>query len=101
MIASFEAMIGLLGFSFVTGLDDKINDYQRKFYQLKLERDQMMYLPAMWTIVHELDQESPLSIFSDTELQDLNAELYILLEYHTMKLFLKNFLKYIPVSSPS
>lgn len=101
MIASFEAMIGLLGFSFVTGLDDKINDYQRKFYQLKLERDQMMYLPAMWTIVHELDQESPLSIFSDAELQDLNAELYILLEYHTMKLFLKNFLRYIPVSSPN
>ena len=137
MIASFEAMIGLLGFSFVTGLlygrfskpraavkfsdylvvkhhkkhraimfrlmnsrkgmmiqpkitvtlaitelDDKINDYQRKFYQLKLERDQIMYLPTMWTIVHELDQESPLSIFSDEELQDLNAELYILLEYH-------------------
>ena len=74
----------------ITELDDKINDYQRKFYQLKLERDQIMYLPTMWTIVHELDQESPLSIFSDEELQDLNAELYILLEYHDQA-FLKNF----------
>ena len=107
IIASFQAMIGLLGFSFITGLlygrfskpraaikfskhllvrdfkehraimfrlmnsrknmmiepqitvtlsiselDEKTQDYQRKFYQLKLERDTIMYLPTMWTIVH-------------------------------------------------
>ena len=137
IIASFQAMIGLLGFSFITGLlygrfsrpkaaikfskhlivrnfndsralmfrlmnsrknmmiepsitvtlavsefDDTIGEYQRRFYQLKLQRDQIMYLPTMWTIVHELNDESPLSRFTNEELKELDAEIYILLQYH-------------------
>jgi inward rectifier potassium channel len=137
IIASFQAMIGLLGFSFITGLlygrfskpraaikfskhlivrdfkehralmfrlmnsrknmmiepqitvtlaiselDDKTEAYQRKFYRLKLERDQIMYLPTMWTVVHELDDVSPLSKYSNEELRELDAEMYILLQYH-------------------
>jgi len=137
IIASFQAMIGLLGFSFITGLlygrfskpraaikfskhlivrdfkehralmfrlmnsrknmmiepqitvtlaiselDETIQEYQRKFYRLKLERDQIMYLPTMWTVVHELDDVSPLSKYSNDELKELDAEMYILLQYH-------------------
>jgi inward rectifier potassium channel len=137
IIASFQAMIGLLGFSFITGLlygrfsrpravikfskhlivrdfnehrammfrlmnsrknmmiqpgitvtlaiserNKKTKEYQRKFYQLKLERDKIMYLPTMWTVVHELDDQSPLTKYSNKELKELDAELYILLEYH-------------------
>lgn len=137
MIASFEAMTGLLGFSFITGLlygrfskpramikfskdlivrnfrdhraimfrlmnsrknmmiepwatvtlaiseeNETTGEYERKFYRLKLERDKIMYLPTMWTIVHELDDESPLFRYSNQELQQLDAELYILVEYH-------------------
>lgn len=137
IIASFQAMIGLLGFSFITGLlygrfskpkavikfsknlivrdfkehraimfrlmnsrkkmmiephitvtlsvseiDEKTKDYNRNFYQLSLERDKIMYLPTMWTVVHELDEKSPLTKYSNTELQKLDAEMYILLEYH-------------------
>ena len=137
IIASFQAMIGLLGFSFITGLlygrfskpkaiikfsdhlivrdfkdhraimfrlmnrrknmmiepeatvtlaisewnEDK-KEYQRGFYQLKLQRDKIMYLPTMWTIVHELDKESPLYKYSNEELKELDAEMYILLKYH-------------------
>lgn len=137
IIASFQAMIGLLGFSFITGLlygrfskpkaviefskhlvvrdfkehraimfrlmnrrknmmiepqitltlsisewEEGKKDYQRRFYQLKLERDKIMYLPTMWTIVHELDSESPLSRYTNEELMKLDAEMYILLQYH-------------------
>ncbi len=137
IIASFQAMIGLLGFSFITGLlygrfskpkaaikfskhlivrdfkehravmfrlmnsrknmmiepqvtvtlavtelDEKLDNYRRNFYQLKLERDKIMYLPTIWTLVHELDEESPLAKYSNDELKNLDAELYILMQYH-------------------
>jgi inward rectifier potassium channel len=136
MIASFQAMIGLLGFSFITGLlygrfskpktaikfseniivrdfkehralmfrlmnsrksmmiepevtvtlaitefDDKIGDFKRNFYQISLERDKIMYLPTMWTVVHKLDEKSPLTKYSNEELKVLDAELYILMQY--------------------
>lgn len=133
IIAAFEAMIGLLSFSFITGLlygrfskpraaikfSDKLilrefkgkraimfrlmnsrktvmiepkisvtlsitekETKEKKFYKLKLERDSIMYLPTVWTIVHEIDEESPLYSFTNNEIESLNAELYLLLQYH-------------------
>lgn len=136
IIAAFEAMIGLLSFSFITGLlygrfskakaaihfsDNLIlrdfkehralmfrlmnsrktvmiepeikvtlainekedsGEFKRNFYQLKLERNKVMYLPTIWTIVHEIDEDSPLLKYSNTEIASLNAELYILIQYH-------------------
>lgn len=164
IIASFQAMIGLMGFSFITGLlygrfskprasikfskhlivrdfkehraimfrlmnsrknmmiepevtvtlsitepDEKTDTHKRNFYQLKLERDKIMYLPTMWTIVHELNDDSVLSKYSNEELQQLDAEIYILLQYHdeafSQKLFkiysykfsqLKTDVKFVP-----
>lgn len=133
LIAAFEAMIGLLSFSFITGLlygrfskpkaaikfseniilrefkdkravmfrlmnsrktvmiepkikvtlsitDEKTEE--KKFYNLSLERDAIMYLPTVWTIVHEIDEKSPLYNFSNQEILNLNAELFMLLQYH-------------------
>lgn len=136
MIAAFEAMIGLLGFSFITGLlygrfskakaainfsntlilrdfkahralmfrlmnarktvmiepeitvtlaiteKDEEGAYKRLFYRLKLERDKIMYLPTVWTIVHEIDEKSPLYTYTNEEMAALDAELYILIQYH-------------------
>lgn len=133
IIAAFEAMIGLLSFSFITGLlygrfskpkaairfseniilrefkdkraimfrlmnsrktvmiepsmrvtlsvTDKSTE-EKKFYNLKLERDSIMYMPTVWTIVHEIDEKSPLFELSNNEISKLNAELYLLLQYH-------------------
>lgn len=135
-IAAFEAMIGLLSFSFITGLlygrfskpnaiiefsdnliirdfnngkalmfrlmnsrktvmiepeitvtlavseKDSTQNYTRNFYELKLERDKIIYLPTIWTIVHQIDQESPLAKYSKDEFQNLDAQLYILVSYH-------------------
>ncbi len=133
LIAAFEAMIGLLCFSFITGLlygrfskpkaaikfsdtmilrpfKDKralmfrlmncrktimieptikvtlaITDKEtavKQFYSLNLERSSIMYLPTVWTIVHEIDENSPLYPLSNQEILELNAELYLLLQYH-------------------
>ncbi len=135
-IAAFEAMIGLLSFSFITGLlygrfskakaalkfsdnliirdfkeekalmfrlmnsrktvmiepeikvtlsiseQDKYGEYQRNYFSIKLEREKIMYLPTIWTLVHEIDESSPLYKYSNEEIKDLDAELYILVQYH-------------------
>lgn len=135
-VAAFEAMIGLLSFSFITGLlygrfskpkakikfsdnlilrkfkneraimfrlmnqrktvmiepeikvtlsiseKDTKGQYKRTFYSLKLEREKIMYLPTIWTIVHQIDSNSPLYNYSDKEIQNLDAFLYILINYH-------------------
>ena len=135
-IAAFEAMIGLLSFSFITGLlygrfskpkanlrfsdnlilrdfkneraimfrlmnkrktvmiepeikvtlsissKNKKGIYNRDFYTLNLEREKIMYLPTVWTIVHTIDEKSPLQKYSDEEITKLDAFLYILISYH-------------------
>ncbi|PWG06819.1 ion channel [Polaribacter aquimarinus] len=135
-VAAFEAMIGLLSFSFITGLlygrfskpkakikfsdnlilrkfkkeraimfrlmnkrktvmiepeikvtlsiseKDKKGAYTRNFYTLKLEREKIMYLPTIWTVVHEIDEKSPLYDYSDDKIENLDAFLYILISYH-------------------
>lgn len=145
ILAAFEALTGLLSFSFITGLlygrfskptpsiefSDKIilrdfnggtalmfrlmnlrksmmiepniqvtmsipelndqGEVKRSFYVLELERSNIMYLPTMWTIVHQVNDESPLSKYSAEDLKNLNAELFVLVNYYeqsfTQKLY--------------
>lgn len=136
IVSSIHALIGLLSFSFVTGLlygrfskpkasiefskniiyrdfkegkalmfrlinsktdvminprivvtlaiteEDKAQVYRRNFYQLKLERDQITYLPTTWTLVHEITDNSPLAKFSKEELKKLNGEFLIMITYY-------------------
>lgn len=136
IIAAFEAMLGLLSFSFITGLlygrfskakaairfsenlifrdfkehralmfrlmnnrktvmiepeikvtlvlneENNEGEYEREFYQLKLERDKIMYLPTIWTVVHEIDEKSPLLKYSKEEIEKMDAQVYILLKYY-------------------
>lgn len=51
----------------------------RKYFTLKLERDQVTFLPLNWTIVHEIDAESPLYEMTPHDLTDTLGELLILL----------------------
>ena len=136
IVSTFEALIGLLSFSFITGLlygrfskpraslkfsdniilrdfkenralmfrlmnnrknimiepevsvtlsisnKDDQGEYKREFYNLDLERKNIMYLPTIWTIVHEIDNESPLYQYTDDKIYKLDAEIYILIQYH-------------------
>ena len=65
----------------INELDDK-GGFSRKFYNLNLEREKIMYLPSTWTIVHEIEEGSPLYKYTDEQLLKLNAELLVLIEYY-------------------
>ncbi len=136
VISSFEALIGLLSFSFVTGLlygrfskpkaniqfsksiilreyksvdcimfrlmsrsanimirprieatlslsqKGKDKKYINNFYNLKLERSSITYLPTTWTIVHAIDDTSPLKDFDRKELSQLHGEVLLLISYY-------------------
>lgn len=51
----------------------------RDFIPLKLERDRVVFFPLAWTIVHPIDETSPLNTCSPDDLRKLDAELLILL----------------------
>jgi len=136
VISSFEALIGLLSFSFITGLlygrfskpkssikfsevmvlrkhndvdcimfrlmsrsthvmirpkvevtlslsrKSKDDKYVNNFYSLKLERNEITYLPTTWTIVHPINESSPLAEFNREDLPKLVGEILILVTYY-------------------
>jgi inward rectifier potassium channel len=51
----------------------------REFIPLKLERERVVFFPLAWTIVHPIDESSPLTGCSAEELRARDAELLILL----------------------
>ena len=44
-------------------------ELKREFYELKLERSNVMYLNTVWTIVHTVAAESPLFGYSKEEVK--------------------------------
>ncbi len=58
------------------------NDGQptRSYRQLKLEREQVLFLPLTWTIVHPIDNESPMFGLTAEDLERLQAEVMILIK---------------------
>ena len=66
-------------------------EVKRSFFVLDLERSNIMYLPTMWTIVHQINDDSPLFKYTPEELKNLNAELFVLVNYYeqsfTQKLY--------------
>jgi inward rectifier potassium channel len=132
VVVAFEALAGLIGFSFVTGIvfarfarplariifseraiiapyngitafmfrivNQKSNEIvdmnaklmlarrkthspngEREFILLKLERERVALFPLSWTIVHPIDQESPLYGMNPDEVRDCDTEFLILL----------------------
>lgn len=61
---------------------DKNGHFKRQFFELHLERKSIMYMPTTWTIVHEIDKSSPLHKFSNDQFEELDAEIFVLLEYY-------------------
>jgi inward rectifier potassium channel len=51
----------------------------RKYYQLPLERERVVFFPLAWTIVHPIDTSSPLYGLSQEELLSTDGEFLILL----------------------
>lgn len=61
---------------------NKIGEYTNEFYTLKLERQTIRFLPTTWTIVHEVDKESPLFEFSETDFAKHHGELVVMVSYY-------------------
>jgi inward rectifier potassium channel len=51
----------------------------RKFRDLKLERTSVTFFPLSWTLVHPIDEQSPLTGMNHEDLLESNAEILILL----------------------
>jgi inward rectifier potassium channel len=51
----------------------------RKYNQLSLERSGVVFFPLSWTVVHPIDEKSPLFGCSEQELDETDAEVLILI----------------------
>lgn len=51
---------------------------QFKFYALPLERNRVDSLSMNWTVVHPIDEDSPLYSFTEEDLRSTDAEVYVL-----------------------
>jgi inward rectifier potassium channel len=52
----------------------------RKFQNLTLERPSVYFFPLTWTVVHPIDESSPLRGKTQAELEALQAEVLILIK---------------------
>jgi inward rectifier potassium channel len=56
------------------------NSELRDFYSLELERNKIMFFPYMWTIVHPINDASPLFNLKEAELLARDAEFIVMMK---------------------
>jgi inward rectifier potassium channel len=61
-------------------VEEKDGQPLRQYRLLKLEREQVLFMPLTWTIVHPIDGESPMFGLTAEDLRRLQAEVMILLK---------------------
>lgn len=54
--------------------------HTRRYYPMNLERDGVVFLPLTWTVVHPIDESSPLYGQTKEALRDSNSEVLVLLK---------------------
>jgi inward rectifier potassium channel len=59
--------------------EDEDGQSIRRFYPLVLERERVVFFPLSWTVVHPIDESSPLYGLTDEDLRRSSAEFLILL----------------------
>ena len=64
----------------MTYLEKSDNRFTRKYYPLKLEIKFIYFFPLPWTIVHLIDEDSPLYGKTAKDLEKLEAELLIMVK---------------------
>jgi inward rectifier potassium channel len=52
-----------------------------KYYRLKLQFDKVNFLPTTWTLVHEIDEESPFFKLDQKAIEALQAEFLVMVQY--------------------
>jgi inward rectifier potassium channel len=56
------------------------NQYNRKYFELKLERNSVYFFPLTWTVVHPIDEDSPFYGKSQDEIKKFEPEILILIK---------------------
>jgi len=56
--------------------------FTNRFFELELERSQITYFSTSWTVVHFIDDKSPLLSYSNEEIAKLHGEFLVLLSYY-------------------
>lgn len=62
------------------GLTEKDGSGEFRFFRLGLERERIDSLPMNWTVVHPIDDNSPLHDFTLEDLKATDAEVYVLVK---------------------
>ena len=52
----------------------------RSFYNLDLRISKIIFFPANWRIVHEINDKSPLKSFSKKDLEEMDMEIVVLFQ---------------------
>lgn len=55
-------------------------ELKRKFSRLQLERDTVYFMPLSWTLVHTVDEASPLHGKTAADLEEMQAEFLIVVK---------------------
>jgi inward rectifier potassium channel len=55
-------------------------DFKRTYTLLRLEREQVVFFPLTWTVVHPIDSDSPLYGKTAEDMERLQAEVLILIK---------------------
>jgi inward rectifier potassium channel len=61
-------------------VEDGPDGLKRKFTSVALEREKVYFLPLTWTVVHQIDENSPLQGIGPEQLRRLQAEFLILIK---------------------
>ncbi len=62
--------------------ENKDHSFTNRFFELELERSKITYFSTSWTVVHPIDDKSPLVSYSNEEIKSLQGEFLILLSYY-------------------
>jgi inward rectifier potassium channel len=62
-----------------TRFEERAGRPVRRFYQLPLERRSVVFFPLSWTIVHPIDEASPLNGLTRDDMRRSDAEFLVLL----------------------
>jgi inward rectifier potassium channel len=73
-LIDLEARLLLMTVEFIGGR------LQRRYVRLELERDRVLFFPLTWTVVHPIDEKSPLYGKTREDLEGMQAEVMIMLQ---------------------
>lgn len=62
-----------------THLTGEGENVRREYHQLPLERNKVVFFPLHWTIVHAIDEDSPLYDVTEKDFRDSQSEFLVLL----------------------